>query len=135
MQSFIVFTRNRLIYVLILSLVIGLGLGSRGYASHLPILIATYAGDTLWALMVFLVIGFMFPSLSTIRVAIIALLFSFFIEFTQLYHPHWLDEIRQYPLVGWLLGYGFLWSDLVCYSIGITIGVLIEITIKNMISF
>jgi hypothetical protein len=76
--------------------------------------------------MAFLLIGFMFPSLATLKVAIIALLFSFFIELSQLYHAPWIDDIRQYYIAALVLGRGFLWSDLVCYSVGVTIGVVGE---------
>jgi hypothetical protein len=58
----------------------GVSIGSRAYFEILPDFISTYAGDTLWALMAFLVIGLIFPSLSTVKVAAIALLFSVGIE-------------------------------------------------------
>jgi hypothetical protein len=119
-------TRNRIIYAIIIILVVGLGLASRRYPDRLPEFIATYAGDTLWALMVFLLIGFLFPSLSTTKVAIITLCFSFCIEISQLYHAPWLDEMREYRLVALVLGRGFLWSDLVCYSVGVAMGVFGE---------
>ena len=113
-------------------MVVGLGLASRRYPEVLPDFIASYAGDTLWALMAFLLIGFLFPSLSTVKVAIMALLFSFFIEFSQLYHAPWLDDIRQNRFAALILGRGFLWSDLVCYSVGVAMGVLSEIFLSRM---
>lgn len=112
-------------------IVIALGLGSRLYASHLPLLIATYAGDTVWALQVFLTTGFLFPTYPTKKVAVIALVFAFFIEFTQLYHAQWLDDIRHNRLAGLILGYGFLWSDLLCYSLGIAMGTGVELKIRQ----
>jgi hypothetical protein len=118
--------RNRFIYALIMPIVVMLGIGSRAYFEILPDFISTYAGDTLWALMAFLVIGFIFPSLSTVKVAAIALLFSVCIELSQLYHAPWIDEIRQYRLGALVLGHGFLWSDLVCYSVGVAMGVVGE---------
>jgi hypothetical protein len=111
-------------------IVITLGLGSRQYATQLPLFIATYAGDTLWALEVFLTIGFLFPAYPTNKVAIIALAFAFFIEFTQLYHAPWLDDIRHNRLASLILGYGFLWSDLLCYSVGIATGAGVELKAK-----
>lgn len=116
--------RSRIIYALAIIIVIILGLASRRYP--FPSLIAAYAGDTLWALMVFFIVGFLFPTFSTIKIAIIALSFSFCIEFSQLYHEPWIDAIRQYRLVALIIGHGFLWSDLVCYTIGIMLGALIE---------
>ena len=118
------FHRNRILYILGIILVIFLGLFSRSYP--LQSFIATYAGDTLWALMVFLLFGFLFPTISIIKVAIIALLFSFCIEFSQLYNDAWINELRQNRLVALVIGRGFLWTDLICYSVGIVIGLVME---------
>lgn len=112
-------------------MVIGLGLASRKYGTYLPSWLADYAGDTLWALLVFLMMGFLLPRHSTRTVAIFALAFAFFIELTQLYHAPWLDSIRQYRLAGLILGYDFLWSDLLCYSLGIAIGVVAEVKMQQ----
>jgi hypothetical protein len=68
--------RSRVTYFTMILIVIGLGLASRRYSEVLPDFISRYAEDTLWALMVFLVIGLLSPSLSTWKVAAIALLFS-----------------------------------------------------------
>lgn len=120
--------RSRLAYALLIALVIGLGLGSRSvsFSSYLPTFIREYAGDTLWALMAFLGFGFLFPKFSTWRVAALALSFAIFIECSQLYHAPWLDAIRHTRLGGLILGFGFLWSDLVCYVVGIALGVAFE---------
>lgn len=53
-------------------------------------------------------------------------MFSFAIEFSQLYHSPWIDSLRNTRVGGLVLGYGFLWSDLVSYTVGIGVGVLIE---------
>ena len=42
--------RNPLIQIALIVLVSVLGIGSRRYAHTLPVFIAAYAGDTLWAL-------------------------------------------------------------------------------------
>ncbi len=107
-----------------LLLVIGLGLGSRSRLAHsLPPWLAEYAGDTLWALMVFLGVGLVFPSWSTCRVAVVALAFAFAIEFSQLYQGQWLQSLRQNRIGALVLGRGFLWSDLLCYTVGVLMGV------------
>lgn len=103
-----------------------MGLASRRYDSFIPQWIGPYLGDSLWALMVFLGFGFLFQRKSTIWVAFTALFFSFGIELSQLYHAPWIDRIRACRLGGLVLGYGFLWSDLVCYTVGIMAGWGIE---------
>lgn len=119
--------RNRIIYALLMLIVIALGLSSRLYANYLPLFIASYAGDTLWALQVFLLVGFLSPTSPTLKIGLVALAFAFFIEITQLYHAPWIDNIRHYRLAALVLGYGFLWSDLLCYSVGVMLGVLAEL--------
>jgi hypothetical protein len=43
-----------------------------------------------------------------------------------LYHAGWIDAIRATRLGGLILGYGFLWSDLVCYAAGVGLGAILE---------
>lgn len=116
----------RFIYGIMVLLTIILGLCSRKFSYILPGFIAPYVGDILWALMVFLLVRFIFISLKTPYVAIIGICFSYIIELSQLYHSPLIDSIRKTTLGGLILGFGFLWSDLVCYLIGILIGVLVD---------
>ena len=118
--------RNRYIYSFLLIATIAAGLASRHFSGYLPHWIKLYLGDTLWALMVFLLLGLFFTKKSTSWVAIAALLFSFGIELSQLYHSSWIDALRSYPLGGLILGFGFLWSDLLCYTAGIGFGYVME---------
>ena len=102
-----------------------LGLLSRKI-NDLPKIIELYSGDILWALMVFLINAFIFNKKSTIFIISWAIIFSYSIEISQLYHAPWIDAIRNTTLGGLILGFGFLWSDLICYTIGIIIGIIIE---------
>ena len=102
-----------------------LGLLSRKI-SGLPKIIELYSGDILWALMVFLIIAFIFNKKLTTFIISWAIIFSYSIEISQLYHAPWIDAIRNTALGGLILGFGFLWSDLICYTIGIIIGIIIE---------
>ena len=118
--------RNGFTYIILVIIVMILGLSTRYFKAHLPNLINLYLGDILWALMIFFMIGFLFRSKETRWIGALAFLFSFGIEISQLYHSQWIDDIRNTRLGGLVLGYGFLWSDLVSYSIGIGLGIFIE---------
>ena len=122
--------RNRLLYLLLTIIVMLLGLLSRKIEG-LPEIISLYSGDILWALMVFLLFAFLFNKKSTIFIISWAIIFSYSIEISQLYHAPWIDSIRNTTLGGLILGFGFLWSDLVCYTIGIIIGIIIDIIINK----
>lgn len=124
--------RSRVVYGIAIVVTIILGLASRKYQNILPDWLGNYSGDVLWALMVFLGVGFIFTRWSTLRIAAMALVFSFSIEISQLYHSLWIDAIRRTRIGALVLGFGFLWSDLVCYVIGIFIGILIEKLYKSI---
>jgi hypothetical protein len=118
--------RRPLLYGIGLLATIALGLGSRRFGPMLPGLIASYGGDTLWALALFLFLGLLMPRMATGRVAALALAGSLLVELSQLYHAPWIDSIRRTTIGGLILGFGFLWSDLACYLVGVGLGVAIE---------
>ena len=119
--------RSRFLYFVVALLVVVLGLASRRYAAVLPIFFAQYAGDTLWAVMVFVGVGLLAPLWSSFRVAFVALLVSYLVECSQLYHAPWMDSLRHTRVGGLVLGYGFLWSDFACYTVGVALGAVLEI--------
>ncbi|SCY56530.1 ribosomal maturation YjgA family protein [Alkaliphilus peptidifermentans] len=116
--------RNRIYYLAFIIIVIILGLGSR--SDTMPRWVHMYMGDILWGLMIFLIIGMIFKKKGTYWIGIVAIGVTFFIEISQLYQADWINAIRYTKLGGLVLGYGFLWSDLLAYTIGILIGVILE---------
>lgn len=120
---------KRLLFATLTLIVILLGLASRRYQERLPGFLAAYSGDTLWAIMVFCGISAMAPSQSIRQRALAALVFAFGIEISQLYHAAWIDSLRATRLGGLVLGFGFLWSDLVCYSAGICLAAVCEFAV------
>lgn len=118
--------RKGFTYLALVIIVMLLGLSSRHFAVFLPNIINLYLGDALWALMIFFLFGILFRVRETHWIATLAFLFSFGIETSQLYHSPWIDALRQTTLGGLVLGYAFLWRDLVSYSLGIGIGILVD---------
>lgn len=102
------------------------GLSTRKMAAALPDAVNMYAGDAIWALMIFFGFGFLLRKADTKTVGLIALICCYIIECSQLYHAAWIDHIRATALGGLVLGYGFLWSDLLAYLLGIGAGILFE---------
>lgn len=124
-------SRNRIVYAVLCFVVMVSGLLSRKIAPMLPTLVNDYLGDALWALMIFTGFGFLLKNIQTKKLAFIALFFCYMIEMSQLYHAPWIDSIRSTTLGGLVLGYGFLWSDLLAYTIGIAAGVAIEYAMRK----
>lgn len=128
------YKRNRLLYAILTIVVVILGVASRKIAFALPAVVNAYLGDALWALMIFIGFGFLFHKMEIKKVALLSLLFCYAIEMSQLYHAEWIDSIRATTLGGLVLGYGFLWSDVLAYAIGIGIGVLCEFIFQKRVS-
>ena len=122
-------SRVRFIYALLSAVVIFCGLASRAKTvqPYLPQFISEYAGDTLYALLAFFGLAFLFPKMTTLRVAIMALIYCVAIECSQLYHAPWIDTLRHTQLGGLIFGFGFLWSDLLCYIVGVALGAALEL--------
>ncbi len=111
--------RKRALYLLAMLVVMLLGLSSRTYADSLPLFWAEHAGDALWAAMVYLLFRMLLPDYRTWTCALGALLFSFGIEFSQLYRAEWIDALRSTTGGALVLGRGFLTLDLIRYTVGI----------------
>lgn len=116
---------SRQFYLAWAAVVLLLGWSARTHSRALPPFLGTYAPDALWALLVFLLLAAWRPSRSTWHTALLASAFAYGIEFSQLYQAPWINAIRATRLGGLVLGHGFLWSDLVCYSVGIGAGSLL----------
>ena len=84
--------------------------------------------------MVYFMMRFLFV-IRTIKWVIIAsLLFCYAIEFSQLYKAPWIDNLRHTVLGGLILGEVFLWGDMLSYTVGVGIGILVEkLFIKNLL--
>jgi hypothetical protein len=113
--------KARLKYIISIILVIAAGLISRKIE-----VIPLWIGDLLWALMIYLMVRFLFIKAPIKLVAVISLTFCFVIEFSQLYQAPWINQIRQTLPGRLVLGQGFLWSDLLAYTGGILIGMIGE---------
>jgi hypothetical protein len=111
-------------YAWILGVVIAAGLFSRSAHAHLlPGFVATYAGDTLWTLAIFLTLGLLFPRGHTLVHGAVCLGVSYLVEISQLYQADWINAVRDTTVGALALGAGFLGSDFVCYTVGGLMGV------------
>jgi len=126
--------RTRITFFLYAVAVTFVGLASRRYQAALPEFLGEYAGDTLWALMLFLLVSTLLAGRTVMSRATISLVLAFLVEISQLYHAPWIDSIRNTTLGGLVLGFGFLWTDLVCYTVGIVIGALAECGLRHTLN-
>ena len=113
--------RKRILYFDLIVFTIFIGLLSRHFTA-----VPLFIGDILWATMVYFIIRFLYISEKMRFVVLISLLFCYTIEFSQLYKAHWIDSLRHTLFGRLVLGETFLWGDLLSYTVGIIIGILIE---------
>ncbi|WP_184547622.1 DUF2809 domain-containing protein [Mucilaginibacter sp. FT3.2] len=111
--------RSRLIYLILIIANIIIGLLSRHFKG-----IPLFIGDILWATMVYFIMRFLLINKPIKLVIVASLLFCFAIEFSQLYKAPWINELRHTLFGRLVLGEVFLWSDLLCYVVGVAIGVV-----------
>lgn len=108
-------------YFILIIIIIIIGLLSRHYS-----VIPLFIGDVLWALMVYFIVRFLLIRKSIKTVTIYSLLFCFAIEFSQLYKAPWIDNLRHTLFGRLVLGDTFIWGDLLSYTGGIIIGILVD---------
>jgi glycopeptide antibiotics resistance protein len=119
-------SKLRLAYLVAVIVCILLGLGSRTYSYLLLFFLAENAGDVLWAMMVYFMFRHFLIEKGLHRAVLYSFLFSFGIEFSQLYQELWINNIRGTLLGGLILGRGFLEVDLIRYTFGIMIASTID---------
>jgi hypothetical protein len=118
--------RSVMRYAAVGTAVVAAGLFWRSGFIPLPPSLSNYGGDALWALMVFVGFGFLFPRASTLLAALLALAFAWSVEFSQLYTAPWIDAVRATLPGRLVLGNTFNWGDLVAYAVGIALGAVAE---------
>lgn len=67
----------------------------------------------------------------TFHIAIISLFISYCIEFLQLYQGEWMIELRKTLFGRYVLGQGFLWSDILAYTFGIAFAFSVDKLVFN----
>ena len=105
--------RKRLYYFIILLLIIFLGIFSREFAE-----IPVCTGDFLYAVMMYVFIKILLIDKKPTQILIFSLLICYTIEFSQLYQADWINALRQTLFGRYVLGQGFLWSDIMAYTFG-----------------
>jgi hypothetical protein len=113
-------------YAFAVLVIIILGISSRKFSSQIPFFIADNSGDILWASMVYFCFRCLFINKSLQWAFSGSLIFSFLIEFSQLYQADWINVVRNTTLGALILGKGFLMVDLIRYLVGITISYLAD---------
>lgn len=114
--------RSRTWLALVAVLVVLAGLATR--SSYATGLVGEYGGDVLYAVLIVDLVLLVVPDLARARAGLTALSICFVIETSQLVAV--LDPVREYRLAALVLGRGFLWTDLVCYALGVLVALAVD---------
>ena len=106
--------RKLLISLIGIVVLLPLGLCSR-HVNFLP----DETGDALWAMMVFCLWRILLVRRELRVVAIVSIIHSFLVEFSQLVRLPPLVSFRSTFIGHMMLGQGFLWADLLAYLLGV----------------
>lgn len=113
--------KTRINYFLIFLSIIVFGILSR----KIPF-IPLWIGDFLYAVMIYFLVRIFFPSKKFWFVILLSLFICYCIEFLQLYQAKWIIDLRKTLFGRYVLGQGFLWSDILAYTFGISLTFIIE---------
>lgn len=118
----------RFLYFIITIFVVVIGILSRKIHG-----IPLFIGDILYAVMVYFGCRFLFINASNLKKILFPLTLCYLIELQQCYGAEWLVNIRNTAFGHYVLGQGFLWSDLVCYTFGVAAAFLLDPFFKRFI--
>ena len=119
--------RSRIVFAGLAALTVVCGLATRPLRRVIDPELAENLGDMLWAMLVYLLIAFVWRRQASRWIALSALMISVAVECSQLCHAPWIEAIRGTTLGGLVIGWGFAWGDLVAYACGIAGCVLLEL--------
>ena len=118
--------RKRIGTIMVAVLVAGVAISTRRYGAWYPTLVRTYGGDTLYAVFVYIMLCALWPRGRVVTLGALALLGCFGVEFSQRLEWGWLASLRDTTVGGLILGHGFLWSDMVCYTVGVALAMGVD---------
>ena len=122
--------KQRIKYGIFTAITIVTGLAVRARKQWFPGWFNDYAGDALYAVMMYFLVSLVTGTHPSAK-ALIALVLCYIIEFSQMFQFEWLNAIRQTTPGRLVLGSGFLYSDLAAYLIGVVAAFFIDILLQR----
>ena len=82
--------------------------------------------------MMYVLIRIILIDKKAILIIILSLLICYGIELSQLYQTNWINELRKTPFGRYVIGQGFLWSDILAYTFGTAFSFVAENTVLKV---
>ncbi|MBZ4034583.1 DUF2809 domain-containing protein [Flavobacterium sp. 17A] len=122
-------SKTRTHYFFVFLSIIILGILSRKI-SFIPL----WIGDFLYAVMIYFLVRIFLPFKKAFAILFLSLIICYCIEFLQLYQAEWIIELRKTLFGRYVLGQGFLWSDILAYTFGASSAFVLENIISKIIN-
>ena len=120
---------GRAVFLLCILLLGVCGLAARRWYTVAPNGFNAYFPDAAWTMAVYCGFGLLWNRGVRCNLPA-ALIVSYLVECSQLLHTPLLETLRATRIGGLALGYGFLWSDLLCYTVGALTCTLAETAVR-----
>lgn len=118
--------RNRITYFMCIIIAIILTIMIENYKNVLPLSIGNYLENVLKALIIYLFIAFIFKKISAINISVISMLICSCFSISNLCEIPWVDNIKNTSIGLFILGNSFVYTDLICYLVGVILGFVLE---------
>lgn len=125
-----IITKSRIIFACAIVFLCVTALYVRKISGTNPNFFTVYYPDTAWTMAVYCGFGLLFDRGVKLNFPA-ALVFSYLIEISQLFSTPFLNAARANVIGGLILGYGFLWSDIICYTVGALICLSLELIVRK----
>jgi len=119
--------KARINYFIVFLSIIFLGILSRK-TPFIPLSI----GDFLYSVMIYFLVRIFLPFKNAFLIFSLSLSICYCIEFLQLYQAEWIIELRKTLFGRYVLGQGFLWSDILAYTFGASFAFILEKGIQKV---
>jgi len=116
------FSKQRLLIILLLIVIVPIGFFTKFYSGPAQDWISNSVGGLFYEIFWCLVLYFLFPKTRILLLAMIVFLTTCFLEFMQLWHPSFLEYLRNNFIGRTILGNAFNWMDFPYYIVGSFLG-------------
>ena len=125
-------SKYRLLIVLTLIVIVPVGFLTKFYSGPAQLWVNNSLGGLFYEVFWCLLFAFIFPQVRPVKIALWVFVSTCFLEFLQLWHPPFLEIIRNNYFGRTILGNSFRWSDFPYYIIGSSLGYATLIILKSI---
>lgn len=125
-------SKANIIKIILLVLLIIVGVSTKFYHGVASVFVNNHLGGIIYVIFWILFFSLILPKQKAFKITLWVFMVTCVIEFTQLYHPLYLDKLREYFIFRALFGNSFNPFDILFYLVGAMIGYFLLILIRRI---